>query len=142
MKSEPVIVERSYSHSIEQVWSALTDRDQMKQWYFDLAEFKPEVGFEFQFEAGDDKKQYLHLCKVLEVEPLRKIAYSWRYADQPGNWVVTFELAPEGAGTHLKVTHTGLETFPQDSGDYARTNFEQGWTAIIGTNLPKFLDKK
>ena len=61
MKNEPVIIERTYKASIERVWKAITDKDQMKQWHFDLAEFKPEVGFKFQFYGGDEKKQYLHL---------------------------------------------------------------------------------
>ena len=39
------------------VWKAITDKDEMKQWYFDLKDFKAEVGFEFQFLGGDDKKQ-------------------------------------------------------------------------------------
>ena len=30
----------------------------MKQWYFDLAEFKPEVGFKFQFMGGTEDNQY------------------------------------------------------------------------------------
>ena len=61
------------------VWKAITDRDDMKKWYFDIAEFRPEVGFEFHFRAGDEKKKYLHLCRITEVIPDKKLAYSWRY---------------------------------------------------------------
>jgi uncharacterized protein YndB with AHSA1/START domain len=50
----------------------------MEQWYFDLAEFKPEEGFKFQFEGGEEGKNILHLCKITEVVINRKITYSWR----------------------------------------------------------------
>lgn len=57
------VIEQTFDSPIEQVWKAITDSEQMKQWYFDIAEFKPEVGFLFQFEGGDDCKKYIHLCK-------------------------------------------------------------------------------
>jgi len=57
MEKEPFVIERIFNASIEKIWKAITDKDEMKKWYFDLPEFKPEVGFEFQFYAGDDKKQ-------------------------------------------------------------------------------------
>jgi uncharacterized protein YndB with AHSA1/START domain len=43
----PFTIERTYSASVKKVWEAITDKAKMKQWYFDLSEFKPEVGFEF-----------------------------------------------------------------------------------------------
>ena len=49
MDTSPFIIERTYNAPIHNVWRALTNRDEMKKWYFDLAEFKAEVGFEFQF---------------------------------------------------------------------------------------------
>ncbi len=88
MKSEPLIIERTYKASIEKVWKAITDKDQMKQWYFDLAVFKPEVGFEFQFVGGTPEKSYVHLCKVTEVEVGKKLTHSWKYEGYSGNSVV------------------------------------------------------
>ena len=49
MKREMVVVEELIDAPVEKVWQAITDKDKMKKWYFDLEEFKPEVGFEFQF---------------------------------------------------------------------------------------------
>jgi len=76
MKNEPFVIERTYNATAEKVWQAITDKNQMKQWYFDLKEFKPEVCFEFQFYGGTPEKQWLHLCKVTEVIPMKKLAYS------------------------------------------------------------------
>ncbi len=52
MHTFPFTIERIYNALIEKVWQAITDKDQMKQWYFDIAGFKPEVGFEFSFSGS------------------------------------------------------------------------------------------
>jgi uncharacterized protein YndB with AHSA1/START domain len=62
MKNSPFIIERVLNASVAEVWKAITTKEDMKQWYFDLAEFKPEVGFEFSF-AGQGHKGF-HLCTL------------------------------------------------------------------------------
>lgn len=141
-KSKPLVVERVLNAPVSKVWQAITDNSKMKQWYFDLKAFKAEVGFEFQF-AGQGRKgeQYIHLCRVTEVIPEKKLAYSWKYKDYPGESVVSFELFPEGNKTRLVLTHRGLDSFPSDSPDFAIESFTEGWTAIVGTNLKDFVEK-
>ncbi|HZE82957.1 MAG TPA: SRPBCC domain-containing protein [Puia sp.] len=141
MKNEPFVIERVYNANPSSVWKAITDKDQMKQWYFDIAEFKPHVGFEFSFEASNEDRRYLHLCRVTEVIAGKKLAYSWRYEGHEGNSTVTFELFGEGNKTRLKLTHEGLGTFPVNNKDFARKNFEMGWTQLIGGTLKEFLEK-
>jgi len=47
---EPIIVEQTFNTSVDTVWNALTEIDQMRKWYFEsIPSFKPEVGFETQF---------------------------------------------------------------------------------------------
>lgn len=80
MNQESFIIERTYNASIENVWKAITDKNEMKQWYFDLEEFKPVVGFEFRFTGGTEEGiQYLHICEITEVIPEKKLTYSWCY---------------------------------------------------------------
>lgn len=142
MEKEAFVIEHTYPVARPRVWKALTDKDEMKLWYFDLPDFKPEVGCEFQFMGGpSDDRQYKHLCRVAEVVPDKKIAYSWQYEGYQGNTLVSFELFDEGAHTRLKLTHEGLETFPADVPDLAKENFVEGWTWIIGTSLKEYLDK-
>lgn len=142
MTSTPFVIERTYNAPPKKVWRAITDKNEMKQWYFDLAEFKLEVGFEFQFLGGkDEKSQYLHICKITEVVPEKKLTYSWRYDGYAGNSFVTFELFDEGNKTRLKLTHKGLETFPANISDFAKENFVAGWTSFIGTSLKEFVEK-
>ena len=137
--AEPIVIERIFNAPVARVWEALTDVDQMREWYFDLREFKPQVGFEFDFVVEHEGNSYHHLCRVTEVIPEKKIAYTWRYKDEPGNSLVTFELFSEDDKTRLKLTHTGIETFPKTPA-YARKNFEAGWTAIIGSELKQFVE--
>src|SRR5437868_7761344 len=129
--AEAIVIERTLNAPVAKVWKALTDVDQMRQGYFDLKEFRPEVGFEFEFVVEHEGNRYHHLCKITEVVAQKKIAYTCRYKGEPGDSLVTFELFPEGGKTRVKVTHTGIETFPKTSA-YARKKFEAGWTAIIG----------
>ena len=137
--ADAVVVERTLNAPVAKVWKALTDVDQMRQWYFDLKEFRPEVGFEFEFVVEHEGNRYHHLCKITEVVAQKKIAYTWRYKGEPGDSLVTFELFPEDGKTRLKVTHTGIETFPKTPA-YARKKFEAGWTAIIGAELKQFVE--
>jgi uncharacterized protein YndB with AHSA1/START domain len=142
MKDEPIIVERVYDANAERVWQAITDQKKMKEWYFDFAEFKPEVGFEFQWYGGDEEKQWLHAGKITEVIPGKKISYTWKYPGYAGESHVTFELFAEGDKTRLKLTHTGIETFPADMPSFKKENFIGGWNEIIGTLLKNFLEKE
>lgn len=142
MKNQPIALERLLNAPIQKVWTAITNKDEMKQWYFDLVEFKPEIGFQFQFTGGpQDGVQYLHLCEVTDVIPEKKLTYSWRYQGYPGNSFVTFELIAQNEQTLLRLTHTGLETFPQDNEDFASQNFVEGWNHIVNISLKNHLEK-
>ncbi|WP_184549383.1 SRPBCC family protein [Mucilaginibacter sp. FT3.2] len=140
MSAEPFVIERIYNAPIGKVWEAITNVAKMREWYFNIAHFKPEVGFEFEFTGGDDIKQYRHLCRVTQVVDGSKIAYTWTYDEYGGDSEVTWELFTEGEGTRLKLTHTGLETFPELP-SFKRENFVGGWTHITGVSLKEYLEK-
>ena len=144
MDNNPVVIEKLYNAPLEKLWNALTNSDQMKQWYFDIPEFVPEAGCEFQFTSGEGKtgEKFLHLCKITDVIKNIRLRHSWRYDGYGGNSFVTFELFDEEGKTRLKLTHEGLETFPVTAtDDFARTNFEKGWENITGVSLKKFIEK-
>ena len=138
--NEPFVIERTYTAPIGKVWDAITDKDKMKQWYFDLSDFKLEVGFDFKFSAGTATKTYLHLCSITQIVPGKLLAYSWAYDGYPGSSEVTWELFDEGDKTRLKLTHTGLHTFRLGD-DFAPDNFIKGWTHIVGTSLMNYLQQ-
>ena len=143
MENNIIILERLFNAPLEIVWLAITDKNEMKNWYFDLAEFKAEIGFKFHFTGGpSNEKQYLHLCEVTEVIHQKKLTYTWRYEGYSGNSSVTFELFRQEHQTLLKLTHKGLDTFPQENTDFAAKNFQEGWKEIIHTSLKNYLEKK
>ena len=134
----PIVKEVLLDASPSRVWSALTDKNEMKQWYFDLKEFKPEVGFEFDFTVEHEGRKWVHLCRVTEAVPNKKLSYTWRYEGIAGDSLLTFELIPEGAKTRLRLTHSGLETFPTDIPGLEVENFNVGWGHFI-ESIKKYL---
>lgn len=140
-QTPPFTIERTYNAPVSKVWQAITDKDKMKKWYFDLSAFKAEKGFEFQFTGqGPEGEKYIHLCKITDVVFEKKLAYTWRYEGHNGNSTVTFELFPEGDKTRVKLTHEGLDSFAGNGPAFAKESFAMGWTAIIGKNLKEFVE--
>jgi uncharacterized protein YndB with AHSA1/START domain len=88
------------------VWEALTDPKAIREWLMEN-DFEARVGHRFRFRTkpapGFDG--IVH-CEVLEVDPPRRLRYSWRGG--PIDTMVTFTLAPDGDGTRLQLDHTGF----------------------------------
>ena len=143
MNEKIISVATHFNANVNSVWSAITKKELMKIWYFDLKEFKANVGFKFDFIGGPENGiQYKHLCEITEVIPEKKLTYSWRYEGYEGISYVTFELFDENENTKLILTHTGIGSFPSTNPDFAITNFEEGWNYLIKTSLKEFLEKK
>lgn len=142
MDTSPIVVETILNAPASRIWESISNKEVMKQWYFDIENFKPEVGAEFQFYGGDKETQYLHLCKIKEVIPGKKLSHTWAYENVPVETLVTFELTAEGNNqTKIKLTHEGLEKFPADNKAFAKENFVAGWNHIIKTSLKAFAEK-
>ena len=140
---EPIIVEQTFNTSREAVWNAITDIGQMRQWYFEnIPSFKPEVGFETQFNVQSQDRNFLHMWKVTEVVPLKMISYNWKFEGYPGDSVVTFELFQQENLIKLRLTDRVLESFPGDIPEFARESGVEGWTFFIKKRLKEFLEKK
>lgn len=69
----PVIVKKIVEASLEKVWEALTDKNEMKQWFFDVDHFELKEGFEFRF-AGQGRKgeKYMHICNHYRNDSMQK----------------------------------------------------------------------
>ena len=140
MASQPLVVERVYNAPANRVWQALTNEADMRKWYFNVSGFKPEVGYEFEFTAGDQNQQWRHLCTVLAVEPGKLLRHTWTYDGYPGESIVTWELFDENGKTRVRLTHAGLENFPKDVPGLAASNFEKGWNSILESSLRKYVN--
>ena len=136
--STPLVINRDFDAPIDRLWRMLTETESMKEWYFaQVQPFEPIVGFAFVF--SDDGSAYQKEWTVTQVVEGQKLAHTWAYAGYRGRPEVAFELFGEGDKTRLRITHTGLETFPRDA-HFARQQFEWGGD-LSGDNLRDFLAK-
>jgi uncharacterized protein YndB with AHSA1/START domain len=103
-----------YSHPVETVWEYLTNSELMAQWLM-KNDFQPVVGHEFNFRAGPIPAlnfDGIHYCKVLAIEPLKTVSYTWNTGPGGGEItlesVVTWTLRPTEKGTVLTLEHRGF----------------------------------
>ena len=127
----PIVIERVFDAPVERVWQALTSKEELKQWSFDIPDFEPEEGYEFTFNGQNENGIKIHYCRITEVIEQRKLVYSWRYRNIRGVSVVTWELFHEGDKTRLRLTHAGLEKLAHAGAGYRRQGFNTGWNSIF-----------
>ncbi|MBB4804904.1 uncharacterized protein YndB with AHSA1/START domain [Chryseobacterium defluvii] len=140
--STPILVQYKINAPIEKAWKALTDKSEMKSWYFDIPDFEPEVGKQFNFYEPGDAKKYYHQCEILEIISGRKLKHTWAYPEfSKEKTIVTWELQPEDDGTLLKLIHEGTDSFTDLGKDFSRESFTGGWNGIIGQSMKSYLEK-
>ena len=98
------------NHPPEKVWRALTDPTLLAEWLLPVVNLKLEPGAAFTFKTqpypGWDGTVN---CRMLEIEPHRKLSYSWVVGDMEIDTVVTFMLAPTASGTRLSLVQSGFK---------------------------------
>ncbi|MBX5483773.1 MAG: SRPBCC family protein [Myxococcaceae bacterium] len=104
--------ERQLRFPPEEVWSALTDPAQLREWYLVIrAEIDGRPGGTVEMVTGPAAFHWTG--KILAWEPNRLFEYEWNTPpckDLPEGeqTVVRWELTPSGGGTLLKLTHRRL----------------------------------
>lgn len=129
-----VVIERIFPHPPEKLWRALTENSLIAEWLM-KNDFEPVVGQKFQLRS-DPVAQWDGIidCKVLIVDPLKQLAYSWRTLGLGS--AVVFTLAPAAGGTLLRMEHSG---FRSDQGA-AYKGATYGWQKFFG-NLDQLLER-
>lgn len=133
MKLEIVLVE-DFPHPIGKVWAALTDPAALAQWLM-VNDFEPQVGkrFTLRGEPSAVWRGWME-CEVLEMEPPRRMVWSWRRSELETPNRVEFRLEPIDGGTRLSLMHTG------DTDPDAGARYSSGWPVKLG-NLGSLLAK-
>jgi uncharacterized protein YndB with AHSA1/START domain len=133
MKLEIVLVE-NYAHPIAKVWAALTDPAALAQWLM-VNDFEPRVGkrFTFRGEPSAHWRGWMD-CVVLEMEPPRRMVWSWHSSELGDPTRVEFRLDPIDGGTRLTLMHTG------DTDPGTRGRLSSGWPVKL-SNLDSLLAK-
>jgi uncharacterized protein YndB with AHSA1/START domain len=126
-QTEAISFEFDLQHSPEKVWRALTDPELLAEWLLPTVGLKLEPGAAFTLKTqpypGWDGTVS---CKMLEIEPHRKLSYTW---DVPFlATVVTFTLTPTASGTRLSLLQTGFKEDQKKNFGGAR----YGWRMMGG----------
>ena len=85
--------ERHLDYSVERVWRAISEPEELRRWYPGVPTWDLEPGASFTNEQWEGAGQ------INEVEPPRLLAYTW------GVEQFRFELQPDGDGCLLVFTH-------------------------------------
>jgi uncharacterized protein YndB with AHSA1/START domain len=148
MEAKPLVIDRIYDAPADRIWRAITDNNDMRQWYFDIEGFMPVIGFRFQFFGKVDGRVFLHICQVTDVVTGRRLSYIMTFKDfsdtnyAPVKTQVSFELNPIDANkTALRLIHEGLENFPEGLKHFTENDFLQGWGTLLDTSLKQYLKK-
>ena len=138
---QPIIVEQSFNVPPERVWEAITQRDQMVQWFFEEIEtYDSNVGADNRFTVRAEGVDYPHILRILDAVPGAKLAHTFNFEGYSGEGVVTWELSGTDTGCHLRLTHTGIETFPKDRPVFTREACQGGWEYFVQQRLKAYLD--
>jgi uncharacterized protein YndB with AHSA1/START domain len=102
---------RWLGHPPEDVWSAITDPKQLQSWYMTRAVITNGKGGSIDFISGPS---HFHATgRILRWDPPRLFEHEWRVEPRPElpsgeESVVRWELAPDGNGTRITLTHQRL----------------------------------
>ena len=135
-----VTIVRRIKASPARIWAAITQPEQMIQWWGPdagptlsaVADVRPGGRFSvvFRLVNGDEHNP---TGIYQEVIPEQKLSFTW---DRPGaqepDSLVTFLLKPSDGGTELTLLH---EHLPDEA---ERDSHEQGWNGLLD-KLPRFL---
>jgi uncharacterized protein YndB with AHSA1/START domain len=88
-----------------EVWEALTDPDELEQWFANDVELELEQGGEGTFRWDDGE---VRRATVVEVEEGRRFAFRWADEDGADEALVVLELEEAEEGTRVVVRETPL----------------------------------
>jgi len=122
----------------EKLWSALTDPDQMKQYWLGMhiqTEWRPGAEWQMLFPDG----RIADSGEILELERPRRIRLKWRNEFRPelkaeGFAYCTIELEPYGEAVRLSIAHT-----IERAESRFITAVSGGWPKVL-SNLKSFLE--
>ncbi|MGW3604583.1 SRPBCC domain-containing protein [Micromonospora sp. NPDC005161] len=99
--------------SPEVVFEVISRPEHMREWWPDDARFEPVAGAPGELvwrDAATGETNTVALA-VVEVDPPKRFSFRWCYSDPARSGpslLVTFELAPTGTGTQIRMTETGF----------------------------------
>ena len=136
----PIVIEKTYKVKPNILWTALTNLDEMRKWYFaDLDQFKPEIGSLSKFIVNVEDRVYTHMWEVNRVIPQELISYSWQFSEHPGKSNTEFKIVKNENDSKLILTMQILADFPSNVPEFKLESCLAGWEYFLGQQLVEFL---
>lgn len=107
----------------EQVWRALTDADALAAWFWPHLDNTVQVDLRTggRYRIEGPRAGIAVSGDYLEVDPPKRLVFTWHWEGEDERSRVTVELSPDGEGTVLWLVHDRIGE------DATRTLYEQGW---------------
>lgn len=125
-----------------EVWGALTDSDELENWWSEDVKLEARVGGQFREIWEDDEgKAQLASGKVIAVKPKQEITFSWREKDWPKDitTLCTFLIQDDKNQRTITVRHSGWENLPEKKQAKLVEDFSLGWKYHL-KELKAYLD--
>lgn len=125
-----------------EVWGALTDSDELENWWSEDVKLEPRVGGQFREAWEDDEgKAQLASGKVTALKPKQEITFSWREKDWPNDvtTLCTFSIKDDKNQRIITVLHSGWEHLPENKRAQLVADFSLGWKYHL-KELKAYLD--
>jgi uncharacterized protein YndB with AHSA1/START domain len=123
----------------ERVWQAITDAEQIQQWWDDYWEIPAlQVGGAVKFGTEDDPM----LATIVVVDPPREFAIQWPPQPQYHSIAMftRYVLEEENGGTRVTVSETGFEALPDEIRQERFDSTARGYTTVLA-NLKSYLEE-
>ncbi len=135
--SRQIVVDKVFPHTLDVVWKTLTTQEMMARWLrMEPKGFRAAVGTSFTYQTAPAGAWdgVIH-CEVLEVEPLKRLAYAWKGGHDENigygsrlDTVVTFLLSAVENGTRIRLVHSGF-VLPRNESAFEKMS--AGWTQVV-----------
>lgn len=121
----------------DRVWRVMTTQGLVEEWLGCIG-FAARTGALFHMQPDARRAAYGDVegathCELEVLDPLRSMRFSWFLPGLPKTHV-ELTLTPSGAGTRVKLTHSGWEQFDADQ---IRTMLEGGWRSAVLPGLKR-----
>ncbi len=132
-EGESLRLTRVFAAPRDAVFRAWTEAEQMKRWFCPHVHWGVEVevdaraGGAYRIAMHDTDSGPSHVARgtFREVRPPERLVFTWRWADDAPQTLVTVEFRDLGGKTELTLTHEALPTAEQ------RQMHEHGWTCCL-----------
>lgn len=125
-----------------EIWGALTDPDELENWWSEDVKLEPRTGGLFREAWEDDEGQsQLASGKVTTVKPKQEISFTWVEKGWPKEAVTqcSFFIEDQKSQRVLKVRHQGWESLPENKRAQLIQDFSIGWKYHL-KELKSYLD--